>query len=432
MSDDRQKFCLVKFPNFKRISPSLSSTSLLSLNSYRALDRAGIMALSLLSTAVPQIKASNRSPLYSEISRYFSSLHRSPASTSLRPFQVSTLRSRWTGEEARKDGPGERKTSSYISSLINTRSTARRSYSTVKDDSKQNSNPSPPSATKNHSLAKQIPHPLVSKPYPHYLASLPSSLRRVAASLPSVTGEGRPPTRDQLLELTTSFFDRLKIRFKWATIRSYRRFRMDDWSAFFSIGIFGTLGWFLLKTTSAFAVLFVLVNSLSSQEWLAKKLGGYLTESTGVKVVFESAIVPKWGILGRGDGDTGVGGGSTKIVFKNVYISRGPVKGELGVLPSSEELEDEKGLVTKEERDEVLEKAARLKELVSQWTHFHLSIDTVEVTLSLRRWLDGKGLVKSAAVRGVRGVVGEHHRPLSLLVLDSKLTESCTFRTFSH
>ena len=302
----------------------------------------------------------------------------------------------------------------------------------MKDDSKQDpSSPSPP-ATKNHSLAKQTPHPLVSKPYPHYLASLPSSLRRVAASLPSVTGEGRPPTRDQLLELTTSFFDRLKIRFKWATIRSYRRFRMDDWSAFFSIGIFGTLGWFLLKTTSAFAVLFVLVNSLSSQEWLAKKLGGYLTESTGVKVVFESAIVPKWGILGRGDGDTGVGGGSTKIVFKNVYISRGPVKGELGVLPSSEELEDEKGLVTKEERDEVLEKAARLKELVSQWTHFHLSIDTVEVTLSLRRWLDGKGLVKSAAVRGVRGVVGEHHRPLSLLVLDSKLTESCTFRTFSH
>lgn len=191
---------------------------------------------------------------------------------------------------------------------------------------------------------------------------------------------------------------------------------MDDYSAFFSIGIFGTLGWFLLKTTSAFAVLFVLVNSLSSQEWLAKKLGGYLTESTGVKVVFESAIVPKWGILGRGDGDNGVGGGSTKIVFKNVYISRGPVKGD-STMDSGHEEEEEKsedGLRTKEERDEVLEKMLRLKELVSQWTHFHLSIDTVEVTLSLRRWLDGKGLVKSAAVRGVRGVVGEFQALLSL------------------
>jgi hypothetical protein len=203
------------------------------------------------------------------------------------------------------------------------------------------------------------------------------------------------------------------IRFKWATIRSYRRFRLDDYSAFFSIGIFGTLGWFLVKTTSAFAVVFFLVNSLTSQEWLAKKLGSYLTESTGVKVVFESAIVPKWGILGRSNDGSDQGGGSegrgtTKIVFKNVYISRGPVKGELGVLPSQLELElEDEGILSKQEREEVLEKELKWRELVSGWTHFHLSIDTVEVTLSLRRWLDGKGLVRNAAVKGVRGVVGQ-------------------------
>jgi distribution and morphology protein 31 len=227
-----------------------------------------------------------------------------------------------------------------------------------------------------------------------------------------VTQSGRPPTVDQLLHLSTSFFDRLKIRFKWATIRSYRRFRLDDWSAFFSIGIFGTLGWFLLKTTSAFAVLFFLVNSLTSQEWLAKKLGRYLTESTGVKIVFESAIVPKWGILGRSSSSSSSSedSGSTKIVFKNVYVSRGPVKGELGVLPTSTELEQEdEGISEKEKhgKQELLEREIRLREMVSGWTHFHLSIDTVEVTLSLRRWLDGKGLVKDAAVKGVRGVIGE-------------------------
>ncbi|GAA6048152.1 hypothetical protein JCM3770_003686 [Rhodotorula araucariae] len=240
-----------------------------------------------------------------------------------------------------------------------------------------------------HPLVKSEPHPLVaspSTPAPAYLSSLSRSIRRAAANLPSAAG--RPPPKDQLLSLTNSFFERLKIRFKWATIRSYRRFRADDYSAFFSFGILGTLGWFLLKTTSAFAVLFFVVNSLSLQEWLAGKLGAYLTDSTGVKVVFESAIVPKWGIFGQG---------GSRIVFRNVYISRGPVKGELGVLP-----------VEGEETEET-EEEARLREMVAQWTHFHLSIDTVEVSLSLGRWLDGKGLIKDAAVRGVRGIIERSH-----------------------
>lgn len=37
---------------------------------------------------------------------------------------------------------------------------------------------------------------------------------------------------------------------------------------------------------------------------------------------------------------------------------------------------------------------------------FDLTIDSVDVTLSLWRWLDGKGLVEDAVVRGVRGVLG--------------------------
>ncbi|GAA5937106.1 mitochondrial distribution and morphology protein [Sporobolomyces koalae] len=345
-------------------------------------------------------------PLYAEIHRYFSRLAPPPVLAtaasrthgSVRTGLGPTLHFRQTGG---RGGDGR--------SVMSTRNFGSSSVPPTRPRSKDPSRESIPTTT-TKTLTKPIPHPL-SKPYPHYLASLPSSVRRVAASLPSVTTEGRPPTRDQLLSLTTSFFDRLKIRFKWATIRSYRRFRLDDWSAFFSIGIFGTLGWFLLKTTSAFAVLFVLVNSLSSQEFLAKKLGQYLTESTGMKVVFESAIVPKWGIWRSSDdsGTTERGGGGSKIVFKNVYVSRGPVKGELGVLSTAAHEDDAYSHLNKEEREEALEREMRLRELVAQWTHFHLSIDTVEVTLSLRRWLDGKGLVKSAVVKGVRGVVERSH-----------------------
>lgn len=239
-------------------------------------------------------------------------------------------------------------------------------------------------------VAPTLPTPLSnSNKHPTYLNSLPLSLRRLAAALP--TPIGRPPSQEQVLSLTTSFFERLKIRFKWATIRSYRRFRVDDYSAFFSVGIAGTLTWFLISTTSFLAFVFAIFNSLSLQEWTARKLGDYLTKHTGVTVVFESAIVPRWGVAG----------GGSKIVFKNVYISRGPTEGKLGVLPPVED----------EDREEETEAELSEKEILAKWTHFHLSIDTVEVSLSLSRWLDGNGLVREASVTGVRGVVGEfEHR----------------------
>ncbi|KAK4698241.1 hypothetical protein P7C70_g8039, partial [Phenoliferia sp. Uapishka_3] len=225
----------------------------------------------------------------------------------------------------------------------------------------------------------------LTKPHPSYLSSLPASLRRLAATLPAKPG--RPPSRDQLLALSTSFFERLKIRFKWATIRSYRHYRADDYSAFFSFGILGTLGWFAISTTSFFAFVFLIINSLSLQEWFAQTLGDYLTAHTGVTVIFESAIVPKWGFAD----------GGSKIVFKNVYISRGPNKAELGVLPPPPTEEDDP---TEEEIEE--------RERMAKWTHFHLSIDTVEVSLSLGRWLDGLGIVREASITGVRGVVGTY------------------------
>ncbi|KAM0753660.1 hypothetical protein T439DRAFT_322546 [Meredithblackwellia eburnea MCA 4105] len=255
---------------------------------------------------------------------------------------------------------------------------------------------SPPSTTSttailssSTSLTKQDQPPVtaISKPHPSYLASLPPSLRKLAANLPS--SPGRPPSRDQLLALTSSFFERLRIRFKYMTIRSYRHFRADDWGAFFSFGLVGTLGWLLIGTSSFVAFVFLIINSLQLQKWVAGKLGDYLTQSTGMTVVFESAIIPKWGFAG----------GGSKISFKNVYISRGPTKAKLGVLPP---------LSADDERELTEEELAR-KEQMAKWTHFHMSIDTVDVSLSLARWLDGNGLVKDVTVKGVRGVVDRSH-----------------------
>jgi len=43
----------------------------------------------------------------------------------------------------------------------------------------------------------------------------------------------------------------------------------------------------------------------------------------------------------------------------------------------------------------------------NNYTMFDLNIEEVEVTLSLPKWFDGKGLVNEAKVKGVRGVIGE-------------------------
>jgi hypothetical protein len=42
----------------------------------------------------------------------------------------------------------------------------------------------------------------------------------------------------------------------------------------------------------------------------------------------------------------------------------------------------------------------------TNYSYFDLNVDSIDVTLSLWRWLDGKGLVADAVVKGVRGVVG--------------------------
>lgn len=42
-----------------------------------------------------------------------------------------------------------------------------------------------------------------------------------------------------------------------------------------------------------------------------------------------------------------------------------------------------------------------------QYSMFDINVDSIDVTLSLWRWFDGKGLIKDAEIRGVRGVLGQ-------------------------
>jgi distribution and morphology protein 31 len=102
---------------------------------------------------------------------------------------------------------------------------------------------------------------------------------------------------------------------------------------------------------------------------------------------------------------------ASTITFKNVYISRRPI--------DPAEVPDKKRKTAKATppsptpflastvSPETYLAAPPASE-TDNYTMFDINIDEVDVTLSFMRWLDGKGLVKDASVKGVRGVVGAY------------------------
>lgn len=97
------------------------------------------------------------------------------------------------------------------------------------------------------------------------------------------------------------------------------------------------------------------------------------------------------------------------ITFKNVFVSRRPGQGTGDVSKGSPttaaaaaaavargEHGSEDLVVVPEEED-------------TNYTQFDLSIETVNVTLSFTKWLNGKGPLRDVEVKGIRGVVDRRH-----------------------
>ncbi|KAL8874492.1 MAG: hypothetical protein Q9174_000185 [Haloplaca sp. 1 TL-2023] len=196
------------------------------------------------------------------------------------------------------------------------------------------------------------------------------------------------PSKEDLLAAATGFWSRLKVRFKWFSIRSGRPFNIDEISAFFSWVLLGHVLWIVLGTTTFFSLAILAVNTVLAQETLARWIGNYLTKSSGIKVVFESAIVPKWG-----DG---------VITFKNVFVSRRPGQGNGKVSKGSPTVAAAAAFA----KDRALPGAPDLnQDEDANYSQFDLSLDTVNVTLSFAKWFNGKGLLRDVEIKGVRGVI---------------------------
>ncbi|KAH7032010.1 mitochondrial distribution and morphology protein family 31/32 [Linnemannia elongata] len=178
-------------------------------------------------------------------------------------------------------------------------------------------------------------------------------------------------------------------------MRQIRPWRVDDFIAMFSWAFLANVAFVLLGTTTFFSLVLAAANSLQFQGFVASKISNYLTASTGVEVKFEAAIVPNWK-----DG---------RITLRNVVMSKRAV----APLPEDESSslahkgEDHSG--HGHEHDDSHPHVATEEEVDTNFTMFDVTIDQIDVTLSAKRWLDGKGLIEDASIKGVRGVIDRTH-----------------------
>jgi distribution and morphology protein 31 len=120
-------------------------------------------------------------------------------------------------------------------------------------------------------------------------------------------------------------------------------------------------------------------------------VGRYLTKESGMVVVFENAIVPKW----RGG----------TIRFERVFVSRRPA-GKRGVYVRKGSSVGAAAAAAAAAAEEDREQEVVIDADDGNYTQFDLTIESADVTLSFLKWMNGKGLLENVSMRGVRGVVG--------------------------
>ncbi|QPG75741.1 hypothetical protein FOA43_003101 [Brettanomyces nanus] len=184
-------------------------------------------------------------------------------------------------------------------------------------------------------------------------------------------------------------------KLKWTLKKSKRPFNTDDISAFVSWMLAGNIVLLIIGTTTFFSLLLYTLNTMLAQEMVAEWVGNLITKNSNLTVTFENAIVPDWK-----DG---------KIQFKNCTVSRRPRNKEM--FKKKNKTIPSKGLFSRWSTSRQKNKVESTKPVYDDgcYTQFDLTLEEVNISLSFKKWLNGRGILKEVSSKGVRGVIDRTH-----------------------
>lgn len=191
-------------------------------------------------------------------------------------------------------------------------------------------------------------------------------------------------TKDQLLAKANSAISRMHIRLKWLLKKSNRPLNTDDYLALVSWLMVGNVLVLILGTTTFVSLVIFTANTVFAQEFVARKMGEFITKNSNLTVTFEHAIVPGWS-----DG---------KISFRKCFVSKRPKRSSKFAKGSqAEEYARSQEVSEPEETDD------------GNYTQYDLTMEEINMTLSFWKWVNGTGIVDTLEIKGMRGVVDRTH-----------------------
>lgn len=160
-------------------------------------------------------------------------------------------------------------------------------------------------------------------------------------------------TKQTLLKEATGFYDRFKINTKWFLIRGNRPFSFDEISTMFSWLIISQILWVILGTTTFVSLVLFTFNTVFAKEMVGKFVGRTLNNYIeGCDIEFRDALVPEWK--------------KGCIKFTSVRVKTTP-------------------------------------DCDNSYLKFDLRFNEIDITLSLKKWLVGHGLIEDLTVYGMHG-----------------------------
>lgn len=159
-----------------------------------------------------------------------------------------------------------------------------------------------------------------------------------------------PPTP----KVNQTLFQKVKSNVKWILIRNKERpFSRNELGTLFSWLIISQIVWIILKTTTVVSLLLLAINTIFAKELVGETIGkllNYFIDDIDVK--FQDALIPEWK--------------SGLIRFNNVELK-----------------------TNKDQTDDIFS--------------FDMKFQQVEMNLSLKKWLSGKGLINDIKIYGMNG-----------------------------